>query len=88
MELTLIVRGLDSYFAGSLYQIFRDLLQISCRWLKDLPQRCRENDFWNVFSLKERLDRDQNTDYKVKVKYKVVGMSLSNDLYYRYGKQL
>ena len=54
MEMTLIVRGLDSYFAGSLYPIFRDHLQISYRQLG-----CWGNIFWNVLSLKERLDRDQ-----------------------------
>ena len=75
MELMLIVQGLDSYFiqfsylAGSLYPLFRDLLQIPCRQLKDLLQRCWDSVFQNVLSLKERLDRDQKTtDYKVNAK--------------------
>ncbi len=53
-----ISSGLGSYFAGSLYPIFRDILQISYRQLKDLLQRCWDNIFQNVLSLKERLDRD------------------------------
>ena len=66
MELTLIVQGLDSNFAGSLYPIFRDLLQTACSRLKDLQQRCWNNVFQNVLSLKQRLERDKKTtDYKV-----------------------
>ena len=65
MEMTLIVRRLDSCFAGSLYPILRDLLQISYRQLKYLLQRCWGNLVWNVLTLEESLDRDQiTTDYK------------------------
>ena len=65
MELTLIVQELDSFFAGNPYRIFRDLLQISCRQLKDLLQRCCDNVLQNVHRLKERLDRDQKTKTEI-----------------------
>ena len=67
MELTLIVQRLDgtlqevqfSYFAGSLYPLLRDILQISYRQLKHLLQRCWDSVFYNVLNLNERLDRDE-----------------------------
>ena len=77
----MIAQRLHSYFAGSLYPIFSDLLQISYKQLKDLLQRCWDNIFWNVLSLKERHDRDKKiTDCRVNAKLEMVGMSLTSDI--------